>query len=49
MVCRHIKLCCSFELLPLEGKGGVDFTAVGTQIMTLSEKEIDFAIRVRRC
>ena len=39
MVCRHIKLCRSFELLPLKGKGGVDFTAVGTLIMT-RENEI---------
>ena len=31
MVCRHIKLCSSFEQLPLKGKGGVDFTAVGTR------------------
>ena len=32
MVCRHIKLCRSFELWPLKGKGGVDFTAVGTNL-----------------
>ena len=29
MVCRHIKLCRSFELLPLKGKGGVDFGNLG--------------------